>query len=380
MRGRVKFLFAVVSVIALGCTPGDDSRSGKTPDGAGADAVAIAPFAPLPEAFHRGMNIEPIGGYGGQIDLRALPGSLDALVKLKVDHVALIPSFFQRRLGDSEFYWKGSRQRIASDTRAAIAVAHERGLQVLLKPHLWLEDRADGAWRGDIDPDAEAWEPWQRSYRDAVLEYARLGADTGVAALSIGSELTNVALAHPDFWRQLASEVREDFPGQVTYAANWDREFAEITWWDAVDAIGVDAFWPLAESADEVLTPELCVARLGAIRDRIGAIAAANERPVILTEVGYKSATGAAYQPWEWHERRQRPDPQLQALLYDCIGRVFGAAASGTSAAGDDAWLSGVYFWNWYTSARWGGLANSDFTPRGKPAERVLHAWFKAGS
>lgn len=380
MRGRLKIALVALSVIALGCAPGDDSLSGKTPDGASTDAVAIAPFAPLPEPFHRGMNIEPLGGYGGQIDLRALPASLDALVRLKVDHVALIPSFFQRQLGDSEFYWKDSRQRIAADTRAAIAMAHERDLKVLLKPHLWLEDQSDGHWRGDINPTAEAWEQWQSSYRDAVLEYAQLGADAGVAALSIGSELTNIALAHPEFWRQLANEVRAVFPGQVTYAANWDREFAEITWWDAVDAIGVDAFWPLAESADEVLTPALCEMRLGSIRDRIDAVAAANDRPVILTEVGYKSATGAAFQPWEWHEGRQRPDPELQALLYDCIGRVFGTAASGTSSAGDDAWLSGVYFWNWYTSPRWGGLTNSDFTPRGKPAERVLQAWFSAGS
>lgn len=361
--GGLLVVFLLVVVAACG-RDRDDQDS--TP-------VPVPRFDPLPAAFHRGMNIEPIGGPGGQIDLAALPASLDALVDLGVDHVALIPSFFQRRLGDTELFWKGSRERIAADTRNAIRMAHQRGLQVLLKPHLWLEDRSDGVWRGDIDPREEHWDRWRRTYRDAVLEYARLAAQEEVAALSIGSELTALALGRPGFWRQLATDVRVVFPGLMTYAANWNREFAEITWWDAVDVIGVDAFWPLAGSSDEVLTLRLCESRLAAIRAQLAAVASDTGRPVILTEIGYRSAAGAAYQPWEWYERAQRPDPELQSMIYTCIGRVFGGPASDGSG-----WLRGAYFWNWTTDPRWGGLRNSDFTPRGKPAAAVLAAWFSA--
>lgn len=359
MLARLGGVIALVGLLA-GCAPAPTDDSGF------ADPV------PLPERFQRGMNIEPIGDYGGTLELDALPANLDTLAALGVDHVALIPSFFQPRLGQVEFVWPGSRERVAADTRAAIRMAHARGLRVLLKPHLWLQDRSDGAWRGDILPTDERWPAWRTSYRGAVLEYANMAAEEGVAAISIGSELTELALARPEFWRRLTADVRDVYPGTITYAANWDREFAAIAWWDAVDMIGVDAFWPLQTSADETLTASLCRNRLGAIRDSIAELSQRVDRPVLLTEIGYKSAAGGAWRPWEWHDR-QRVDVGLQSLLYRCVAEVLGP-----SAGPPDGWLHGVYFWVWYVDRRWGGLRNSDFTPRGKPAQDVLESWFDA--
>lgn len=326
-------------------------------------------IAPLPQRFQRGMNIEPIGGYGDAIDLDELPASLDALIELGVDHVALIPSFFQPRLGATQFTWRGSRQRIESDTRSAIRASHQRGLEVLLKPHLWLDDRSDGAWRGDIEPDSDAWPLWERAYRDAVLGFARLAEQEEVAGFSMGSELTRVALQRPDFWRQLAGSIRQVFSGELTYASNWDSEFEQIEWWDEVDTIGVDAFWPLTGDPDEPLDVARCRHRLDRVSSVMASVAARHDRPVLLTEVGYKSASGAAYRPWEWHDN-QAADVTAQATAYACLAESLGAVA------GEDGWLKGAYFWIWYTDPGWGGPGNSDFTPRGKPAEEILRSWF----
>ncbi len=357
--------------MACGCA------AAETPDPA-SDEFEVT-YPPLPRGFHRGMNIEPIGGYGAPIDLGALPASLDALGELGVDHVALIPSFFQPRLGVAEIVWRDSRARVEADTRSAIRMAHERGLAVLLKPHLWLDERSDGAWRGDIDPDGESWPRWERAYRDAVLGFARLGAQERVAGISMGSELTRVALAHPEFWRQLASEIRQVFSGEITYAANWDSEFEQIEWWDAVDHIGVDAFWPLTGDRQEVLDGDRCLERLDRVRNAMAAVAARYERPVVLTEVGYKSASGAAYRPWEWHDD-QVADVTVQATAYACLAESFGTVAGDAlraPAGGDAGWLIGMYFWIWHTDLGWGGPGNSDFTPYGKPAQEILRAWFR---
>ncbi len=339
---------------------------------------SVGAVVPAPRGFHRGMNIEPVGGYGRSIDLAALPASLDALVDLGIDHVALIPSFFQPRLGDADITWRVSRQRVESDTRTAIRMAHERELAVLLKPHLWLDDRSDGAWRGDIDPDPSAWPAWERGYRDAVLGFARLAAQERVAGISLGSELTKVALAHPDFWRRLASDVRDLFAGTLTYAANWDRELEQIEWWDAVDYIGVDAFWPLTDDRAEVLDIDRCLERMAQIRDALASLAARHDRPVLLTEVGYKSAAGAAYRPWEWHDD-QAPDVDVQSTVYACLAETFGHVAGDAASVSTfepASWLAGAYFWIWYADLDWGGPANSDFTPRAKPAQEILRAWF----
>ncbi len=353
------FLLATLVVLA-GCNPTLDPVEPAPQDLAA---------SPLPAAFHRGMNLQPIGDYGGLLDESQIESALDVLVELGVGHVAVIPSFFQRRLGDSEFYWEPSRGAIDAQTRAVVVAAHDRGLAVLLKPHLWLAERDDGAWRGDIDPAAADWPAWSESYQTALLEYAGLAAELGVAGISIGSELTAVAIGHPEFWRELAAELRQVYPGFLTYAANWDREFEAATWWDAVDFVGVDAFWPLLDGPEDVLSTTGCRVRLNAVRERLEAVAVRFDRPVLLTEVGYKSAVGSAYQPWEWHDR-QAPDPEGQGLIYRCIRDVFGADP--------EPHIAGVYFWNWYTAPAWGGLRNSDFTPRGKPAEGVLAGWFSA--
>jgi len=315
------------------------------------------------------MNLQPIGGYGGLLDDGQIGGALDNLVEIGVGHVAVIPSFFQRRLGDTEFYWEPSRQAVDSQTRAVVDAAHARGLEVLLKPHLWLTERTDGTWRGDIDPSAAHWPDWSQRYSAVLLEYARLAEELGVAGISIGSELTAVATGHPEFWRSLAGAVRGEYSGFLTYAANWDREFEAATWWEAVDFVGVDAFWPLLEDSREILTPVACRARLSAVRGRLEAVAVRYGRPVLLTEIGYKSAVGGAHQPWKWHDR-QEPDPEGQALIYRCIRDVFGVDPA--------PHIAGVYFWLWYTAPAWGGPRNSDFTPRGKPAEGILAGWFSA--
>jgi len=323
----------------------------------------------LPAAFHRGMNLQPIGDYGGLLNEDQIDSALDVLVDLGVGHVAVIPSFFQRRLGDSDFYWEPSRQAVDAQARKVIVAAHARGLAVLLKPHLWLAERTDGAWRGDIDPSPGDWPAWSENYQTAMLDYARLADELGVAGISIGSELTAVSTGHAEFWRDLAGALRQEYPGFLTYAANWNQEFEVVTWWDAVDFVGVDAFWPLLEGPEEELTAPACRARLGAVRERLEAVAARSGRPVLLTEIGYKSAVGAAYQPWEWHDG-QAADPEAQALIYRCIRDVFGTQP--------EPHIAGLYFWNWYTAPAWGGPRNSDFTPRGKPAEGVLAGWFSA--
>ena len=343
----------------------------------GACDPALAPISPeagtdappLPASFQRGINLEPIGDYGGLLDAGQIDSSLDELVALGVDHVAVIPSFFQGRLGDTEFYWEPSREAVDDQTRRVVEGAHARGLRVLLKPHLWLAERDDGAWRGEIDPSPEAWPAWAANYREALMHYAVLAEDLDVSGISIGSELTAVALGQPEFWRELAAAMRGEFSGALTYAANWDREFEAITWWDAMDQIGVDAFWPLLDDPEATLTLAGCTPTMRSIRDRLEAVAARAGRPVLLTEIGYKSAVGAAYRPWEWHER-QEPDPEGQAVIYRCIRDVFGDAPEPD--------IAGIYFWIWYTSPTWGGLRNSDFTPRGKPAEGVLAGWYRA--
>src|SRR4030065_873482 len=71
-----------------------------------------------------------------------------------------------------------------------------------------------------------------------------------------------------------------------------------MTWWDAVDIIGVDAYYPLSTKT----TPSLDELRTAwqPIVVSLASLAAKWKKPLILTEIGYRSIDGTAMHPWDW--------------------------------------------------------------------------------
>ena len=50
-------------------------------------------------------------------------------------------------------------------------------------------------------------------------------------------------------WRALIADVREQTGAPLTYAANW-TDYERVPFWDALDVIGIQAYFPLADSTD----------------------------------------------------------------------------------------------------------------------------------
>lgn len=70
--------------------------------------------------------------------------------------------------------------------RFAIRDARALGLAVMVKPHVWVE----GSWAGAVEPQSpDDWRKWFEGYRAAIVPIARIAAEEGAAALSIGTEL-----------------------------------------------------------------------------------------------------------------------------------------------------------------------------------------------
>lgn len=135
----------------------------------------------------------------------------------------------------------------------------------MLKPHIWIRGRSDGKWRREIDISTEAeWDGRWASYRRMILRYAQLAQRSGVEALCIGTELRSTVLKRPGEWRRLIADVRKDYGGELTYSANWNREFEEVPFWEALDYIGIQAYFRLAESTDRY--PGIFKGDLGALR------------------------------------------------------------------------------------------------------------------
>jgi hypothetical protein len=144
------------------------------------------------------------------------------------------------------------------------------------------------------------------------------------------------------------------------YSANWDH-YEDIKFWDAVDQIGLTAYYRLTESYEPKLS-EL-VAAWAKIRAQVLAWQKTVNKPLVLTEVGYPSLDGAARSPWDYTTGKAM-DLEEQRLCFEAFRLTWQ----------DVPELHGVYFWNW-----WGPTdgKNTWYTPHGKPAMGEIMKWLK---
>ncbi len=241
------------------------------------------------------------------------------------------------------------------ELRAAIRALHGLSLQVTVKPHVWVP----GRWAGAIEMATAAdWEAWFAAYREALLPIARIAAEERAQMLAIGTELRHASGLTG--WESLIGELRAIFPGRLTYFAHGADEAERVGFWPLLDAVGVTLYPVLgADDADSDWDR-----RMSAEVARLEAIAGAAGRPVVVGEIGIRSAKGAAEKPWESAEERQaEPAPDLQRRV---LSRWLHAL--------ERPFIESVLVWRWFTDPQAGGLRDTDFTVQGKPAAEVLRA------
>lgn len=248
---------------------------------------------------------------------------------------------------------------------------------MFLKPFV---DPQEDVWRGLIQP--TSWSEWFASYRAFITHYARMAQEEGVEQLSLGVEYVSSEPREAE-WRTTIAAVRAVYAGPLTYAANWEDAtdeqgrwlgggYQNIAWWDALDAIGIDAYFPLSDRSRPSLNDLLAgwkraLDEIEQWRTARGLTA----KPVVFTEVGYLSARGAASSPGDY-TKRGKLDLELQRRAYEATFR----------ATATRPWLLGLHWWWWdnpSTSDWQGGPKDRYYTPKGKPAERELTRWYRDG-
>ncbi len=292
-------------------------------------------------------------GYGSE---RAQK-QLQRLVSIGITDIALSPFAYTPRLDSAEVHWGGDPSMTDDDIRAQCQQAHALGMRVLMKPHLWSQSYAAGKGNPDIDLGPADWVQWFAEYTKYAVHFAALAEECGCASLCVGLEYTIASRENPGAWAAVAKACRQVYKGELLYAANWYEEWEQFTDWDAFDAVGIDAYFPLTGTTVEELT-----AAWGPHLDRIEKCIEKKDRPVVFTEAGFQSVIGAASHPWESHDGAPA-DLDGQARAYEALLRATTARP----------WFRGVYWWKWFTDLP--GEADP-FVPAGNPAEGVLKAWF----
>ena len=267
--------------------------------------------------------------------------------------------------GRNRVYWGESDAGLIQTAQ----LARRQGHKILLKPHLWV--RGNGSWPGDIRMTSRAdWQAWFQSYTTFILHYARLAEQHHLDGLCIGTELEQTtSAAHEAEWRTLIRRVRQVYHGPLIYAANWSGEYEHIRFWDALDYIGIQAYFPLTQD-----TKPTKAELLAGWQPHVRAIERVQKRfnkPVVFTEMGYKCTPDAAVQPWVWPDRTAtflQPDEATQAACYAALFETFWPKK----------WFGGLFVWKWYPNLAPDGPArrHADFTPQHKEAALVMAQWF----
>ncbi|MEH6770541.1 glycoside hydrolase family 113 [Maribacter arcticus] len=241
----------------------------------------------------------------------------------------------------------------------ALSTAHDMGMYTMLKPQIYV----GGSWPGGIEmPSDEEWDLFHDHYYRWIRHYAFLAEIHGMDALCIGVEFTKATLSKPETWRSMIKKTRGLFSGHLTYAANWGEEFENIEFWDDLDYIGLDCYYPLSKKDNP--TDEEMSESFNMVKKKIEKVYERFEKPIVFTEIGFRSVN----EPWKnpHAEADESINEEMQARCYEIIFK----------GIEHEPWCQGILWWKFPSFLEYRGEDNNAFTPNNKLAEETVRKWF----
>lgn len=291
---------------------------------------------------------------------------VDEVLAVNANHAAVMPFGFIRDINSPEVIHNTDRQWYGETKKGAkqyIQMLQKNGIQVMVKPQIWI-------WRGEFTGNLtmkteKDWKILEESYDDFILTYAALAEESKADILCIGTELEQFVKNRPDYWKNLIQKIRKTYKGKLTYAANWD-EYPRTIFWEDLDFIGIDAYFPLSEEK----TPSVEQLKQGwkPWKKKIAALSKEKNKPVLFTEFGYRSMDYNAKKPWLVDRNEQNVNLEAQANAKRAIFSEFWT----------EDWFAGGYVWKWFINhEKSGGVDNNRFTPQNKPAQKIITEYYK---
>ena len=290
---------------------------------------------------------------------------IEPVLQVNANYAAVMPFGFARNLSSPKIIFDTDRQWYGETRRGAkqyIEMLKNNGVKVMMKPQIWI-------WRGEFTgqmamKSEEDWKLLEKSYDDFILTYAKLAEETKAEILCIGTELEGFVKNRPDYWKRLIKKVKSIYSGKLTYAANWD-EFTRTPFWEELDFIGVDAYFPLSE--EQYPTMDELKTGWQPWKAKLTDLSSSKNKPILFTEFGYRSMDYTAKKPWLVD--RNEMDVNLKAQA-DATQAIFDEFWS-------EEWFAGGFIWKWFIHHdRSGGIEDNRFTPQNKPAEETIREFF----
>ena len=285
---------------------------------------------------------------------------------VNADWIAVIPYAFTRP-GEADVHYKTVGSHWWGETVAGVQTtidsAHKAGIHVMLKPQVYVPN----GWTGGLDFSTDAeWAKWEEGYEKYILPFAAIADSMRTEMFCIGTEFKIGVVKREAFWRNLIAKVRKIYHGKLVYAANWD-EYPNVPFWDALDCVGVNAYFPLVQKD----TPSVSELKLAwkPIFEALKKFHEKTQKPILFTEFGYLSADGCAYNSWEVEKRihETKINELAQANALEGLFSTFW----------NEDWWCGGFLWKWFPEGQGHeGYMNKDYTPQGKMGQKTLTKWY----
>lgn len=289
------------------------------------------------------------------------------VVNVNANYAAIMPFGFIRDLGHPEIVFNTDRQWYGETKSGAKQYAEKlvkKNIKIMLKPQIWV-------WRGEFtgyiemknEPD---WVTLENTYTKFILEYAELAENIKADIFCIGTELEKFIENRPDYWFDLIKEIKHIYKGKLTYAANWD-EFKRTPFWNELDFIGVDAYFPVSENKTPTVTE--CLQGWEIHKKVVQGISSTYDKPILFTEFGYRSVDYSGKEPWRSDRSMSQVNLEAQTNTTQALFETFW----------DEDWFAGGFLWKWHHNyEQAGGKENTRFTPQNKPVEALIKNHYEA--
>lgn len=290
---------------------------------------------------------------------------VNPVLQVNANSAAIMPFGFIRDLAHPKVQYSSERQWFGETPRGVKQYAgmlQKNGVSIMVKPQIWVWH---GEFTGNIKMNSEAdWKILEDTYKKFILEFAVVAQEIKAETFCIGTELEQFIKHRPNYWSELISEIRKVYKGKLTYAANWD-EFTRTPFWEQLDYIGIDAYFPLSDEK----TPSIAALTEGWKKHKQTILNHSNKfkKPILFTEFGYRSLDFTGDKPWDVDHSKTAVNLEGQANALQVIFDTFW----------HEEWFAGGYVWKWFIDhEKVGGKENARFTPQNKPAELVIKDFY----
>lgn len=284
--------------------------------------------------------------WSNQYSSQNATNQLKAMRAAGIKTVVIVPTWYMRTPQSNTISPRKGKSPSTQSIRAVMGRARSLGMRIVLKPHV---DVNNDSWRGDIQPSSH--KAWWNSYRKFIDLYANVANSGRASRFIVGTELKTMSDETASM-KTVIHSVRSHYKGNITYAANWD-EFQNVHFWGSLDAIGINAYFPVGgSSVGEIM------GKWGAWMGKVNAVRQQDNKPLIFTEIGYQAKHGSTSNP-SYVDGKY--DPAEQSRGYKtaiCVWR--------------DSPMAEMWWWHWPVNRS--DDSYNKFSPQGRPALQILSA------